>query len=74
MYQLELIAQTLLRLAQVYKPHEAALIAELFAAGKELNDLLRDIRVQTEAEAPEVWAKVREDFGDAVSRWEDAGK
>lgn len=72
MYNLELIAQTLLRLAGVYKPNETAVLGELFAAGKELNDLLKQIRQQTEEEAPEVWAKVREDFAEAVEGWEQA--
>lgn len=70
--QLELIAQTLLRLADTYKPKEAALLSELFLVAKELSVLLKDIRSQTEEESPEVWEKVREDFADSLQAFNDA--
>lgn len=64
------LALKLLGVAGIFDPRDAAILKLLVETFQELHVVMKDIRNQTEANAPEVWAGVRDDFKDAVAAFE----
>lgn len=75
--RVKIIAARLLAIAEaagsVVDPRIKA-IGELLEVANELNEMLKAIRDQTEATAPEVWAAVRDEYVDAVEQFDRATK
>lgn len=63
-------AEGLLAIAEQFNPKAAGSIKEVIDAGAELNGLIKQIKDQTQEEAPEVWAQVSSDFNRSLSAFQ----
>lgn len=70
--KIESLANELASVAAIFAPGSATAIGLLLKTGAALNGLIADIKAQTEADAPEVWQKVEDDFSHAVEAWQDS--
>ena len=72
------IADKLLAIAAIVAPQSSGavlgiqVLADLFSAGTDLNGLLKQIKEQTEENAPEVLAAVIADYNAASKAWDDS--
>lgn len=60
--QITALANTLATVGAIFNPAAGATIKGLVTAGTELNNMIRNIREQTEESAAEVWEEVRADY------------
>lgn len=65
--QIEDLGKKLVQIAAIFNPESALVIGGVVEAASELNTIVREIRSQSEANAPEVWNQVRKDYGDALN-------
>jgi hypothetical protein len=74
--RVKIIANRLLSIAEIAGEVDPRIraIGELLEVANELNEMLKAIRDQTEATAPEVWAAVRDEYVDAVEQFDRATK
>lgn len=64
--QIILLANALAGIGQAFNPAAAASLRALLTVGTELNNMIQSIRTND----PEMWAKVRADFGEAAAAFE----
>lgn len=66
------IAGSLTVIAEQLSPVNADALGRLIGAAAALNELVHAISQQTSTNAPEVWAKVREDFSSSLDAFEQS--
>lgn len=73
--QIESLAQSLLSVAAIYDPKDAAIVKLLLDAGTKLNLMLNSIKHQSDTDSDAVWNIVRTDYADSLAAFnESAGQ
>jgi hypothetical protein len=65
--QMEEIGATLVDLASIFSPKNAAALKGLVMAATQLNNMISSIRNQTDATSEAVWDEVRADYRESVA-------
>lgn len=70
--QIAAIARQLAEIAAVFNPGAAASVVAVIEVGTELNNLIKDIRLQENGQEAAVWAEVRDDYAESLDAFNAA--